>query len=245
MKRLVWMLLLLLLVTGCEAEYNLTINKATIDEQFQIYEKDPNKWDSNVELFSLSFKDVINNNLQYKTGIYIDEQLNDTEEDNNNYIFYKPVKINTKEKLGILYKYKFSVDRYEKAYFPNNCFDNIKVYQEKGNIILSTSKGFNCLEKEYNLSSLTINITTKYEVLNNNSDTVDGRTYKWIINEDNYQDKNIYIKVNTKKLSNVKINSDKENDIVKLFLTFGVAIAILLIIVIIFLANKKRKLENM
>lgn len=244
MKKLVYVLFLIIFLTGCDADYNITINKNTISEELQIYENDSNKWNLNVDLFSVSYKEVIEDNLKYKLGIFIDEQLADSEEDNKKYTFYKPKKIKTNDKLGIVYKYIFTNDNYERAYFPNNCFDNIKLYNEKGYITLSTSKGFNCIEEEYGLSNLTINITTKYKVETSNSDIADGRTHKWMINKNNKDNKNIYIKVNTNEISKVEIKNENDDDFLKLFLTMGISLALLIIIVIIFLINKKRKLEN-
>ena len=244
MKKLVCLLFLIIFLTGCDAEYNININRSTISEELQIYESDSSKWDVEVDLFSLSYNKVIENNLNYKLGVFIDEQLADAEEDNPNYTFYKPKKIETKNMLGITYKYDFSTDNYERAYFPNNCFDNFKVYEEKGYITLSTSKGFNCIKEEYGLSNLTINITSKYEVESSNSDTTEGRAHKWMINKNNSSDKNIYIRVNTNKLSKVEVKNEEEDKIVKIFLTICISLAILAIIVIIFLVNKKRKLEN-
>lgn len=244
MKRLVCLIFLIIFLTGCDAEYNITINKGIVSEELQIYEDDKSKWDADVDLFSQSYREVIEDNLNYKLGVFIDEQLADAEENNPNYNFYKPEKIHTQNRLGIIYKYNFITENYHRAYFPNNCFDNINLYKEKGYIILSTSKGFNCIKDDYELSSLTINITTKYEVEKSNSDDVSGKTYKWIINKNNSGDKNIYIKVNTNKLSQAKVEKENEEKIEKIFLTIGVSLAILLIIVIIFLVNKKSKLEN-
>ena len=244
MKKLGCLLFLILFLTGCDAYYNLTINKNTITEDLQIYEEDSSKWNSIVPLFSLNYDEVIKNNLNYKLGIFIDEQLADAEIDNPKYTFYKPSKIETKDKLGIAYNYRFDKDNYERAYFPNNCFDNIKVYNNGGYFTISTSKGFNCIKDDYGLSSLTVNITTKYVVESSNSDSVNGNTQSWIINKNNYEDKNIYIRIDTKKISELENNDENENKVVKIFLTIGISLAILLIIAIIFLINKKRKLEN-
>jgi len=244
MKKLVYLLFLTVFLTGCDAEYNITINKKSIVEELQIFEDDSSKWNDDIELFSLPYKEVIENNLDYKLGVFIDEQLADAEENNPNYTFYRPKKIKTKDRLGIVYEYRFDTENYERAYFPRNCFDNVKVYEQAGYITISTSKGFNCISEEYELSSLIVNITTKYEVESSNSDSVDGNTHKWVITENNYEDKNIYIRVDTKELSKVKVNNLEEKNVIKIFLTIGISIAILAIIVIIFLINKKRNLEN-
>lgn len=242
MKKLILLILVIFFVTGCDATYNLTINKATIIEELQIYEDDINKWEDENNLFSVSFKEAIENNLNYKLGVFFDEQLEDYVEDNPNYVFYNPKKIDKKNKLGIIYNYRFNIDDYNRAYFPKNCFDNIKVYSNNGYITISTSKGFKCIGNDIGLSNLTINIKTKYEVEKNNADSQDGNIYSWEINESNYENKNIYINVNTAKISNKKSKIDK--NILKAFLTIGITLALLLIIVIIFLVNKKKKLEN-
>jgi len=244
MKKLVIILFFIIFVTGCDAEYNLTINKATIIEELEIFEKDNSKWHSSDNLFSKDYQEVIEDNLNYKLGIYFDEQLEDGLNNNPEYIFYKPKKIETKEKLGISYNYRFNVENYDRAYFPKSCFDNIKVYDDSGYITLSTSTGFNCMGDEYGLSSLTINITTKYHVEDSNADSINGRTYTWKINEENYEEEKIYIKIDTKKLSNVKTTSKDEEKILKVFSTIGITLAILLIIVIIILVKKKKQIEN-
>lgn len=244
MKKWILLIAIMLFATGCDATYNLTINKATIIEDLQIYENDITKWDNDDNLFSISYREAIEDNLNYKLGVFFDEQLEDNVSDNSNYTFYKPKKIKTKDKLGISYNYRFNTDNYNKAYFPKNCFDSIKVYKDSGFITLSTSKGFKCMGNDIGLSNLTINIKTKYEVEQSNSDVQDGRTYSWEINKSNYENKNIYIRVNTKKISTISDKTEKEQKILDVLLTVGLALAILLIIVIIFLVSKKRKLEN-
>lgn len=242
MKKWILLVLIIFFATGCDATYNITINKATIVEELQIYEDNVDKWDYYNNLFSVSFKDAIEDNLNYKLGVFFDEQLEDNVEDNPNYTFYSPKKIDKKYRLGITYNYRFNVDNYNRAYFPKNCFDNIKVYSENGYITISTSKGFNCIENDIGLSNLTINIKTKYEVEKSNADSKTGNVYSWKINNSNYSEKNIYIYVNTAKISKEKNNIGK--NILKAIFIIGLTLAILLIIVIIFLVNKKKNLEN-
>lgn len=244
MKKWGLLILILFFATGCDAEYNLTINKATIIEDLQIYEEDTNKWNDSNNLFSISYKDAIENNLNYKLGVFFDEQLEDFVSDNPNYIFYNPKKIKEKNKLGINYKYRFSIENYDRAYFPKNCFDNIKVYDERGYITISTSKGFNCLGDDIGLSNLTINIKTKYEVESSNADSKNGQTYSWKINKQNASSKSVYINVDTRKIAKQDKDAKLEQKLIDALLTIGLTIAILLIIVIIFLVNKKKKLEN-
>lgn len=244
MRKWIWLILLVIFTTGCDAEYNITINKATIVEELEIYEDNIDKWDDDNNLFSISYKEAIENNLNYKLGVFFDEQLEDYVDDNPNYTFYRPQKISEKDKLGIKYNYRFNTDNYNRAYFPRNCFDKVKVYEESGYITISTSKGFKCLQDNFGLNNLTINIKTKYEVENSNADFVEGRTHSWNINNSNYNNKNIYIRIDTKKLSTAKENKKEEQIILKALLSICITIAILLIIVIIFLVNKKRNLEN-
>lgn len=242
MKKWILLILIIFFATGCDATYNITVNKATIVEELLIYEDNVEKWEEYNNLFSTSFRDAIEDNLNYKLGVFFDEQLEDYVEDNPNYTFYNPKKIDKKHRLGISYNYRFNVDNYNRAYFPKNCFDSIKVYSENGYITISTSKGFKCIGNDIGLSNLTINIRTKYEVEKSNADNKDGNIYSWEINNSNYDEKNIYIRVNTAKISKEKNNIEK--NMLKAIFTIALTLAILLIIVIIFLVNKKKKLEN-
>ena len=81
--------------------------------------------------------------------------------------------------------------------------------------------------------SLTINIKTDLEVVENNADKVDGNTYTWVINENNYQNHPIQMRI--------KKGTDKGFN----FWIIIIVIIVLLLIIAIFayntyLKNKKR-----
>lgn len=167
--------MIVILITGCSANYNLKIGNDYIDEQLSL--SVPSE---------LAQDDVFKSQTSSKINVYInsnDKYDMSTEEVDGNHI--------------VNYSYKHDIDKFGKSNFIVKCFSKSNVSESDNTIRFETENGFNCirLEDDAYLNEVKINITTDLSVSENNADEVKGKTYTWVFNEDNYENKQVIIEM--------------------------------------------------
>lgn len=178
MKKTLFLIFCLFLLTGCDVQYNLTIKNNSYDERAVV---------------SLTSEDPeyagISNYKESKIPIYNEVGTDE---------YYASSLKEYADHSDVTYHYKQNSDGIKKSYFINSCFSDFDIDNDDDNINLSGS-GFNCIELDdgFKVNSVEINITTKLDVLENNADSVNGNTYTWKFDEFNYGDKTV--KMNIKK----------------------------------------------
>ena len=233
--------LLIILLTGCRAEYNLTIDGDNYIEKVSIIGENSNE---------------INN-------------LNDTwyvPIDRNDYA----VGSDDAETLLTdikTYDYRFSAStltfshNFSKGNIPistaiSNCYNNITVTTYEDTTIISTSSNALCFSKYPDLSSVTINITVDKKVISNNADIVDNNTYIWRLNRNNASNKSIDMVIDdttkvdesTSILGSSNNNNNNNNDLVLLDTDMYIFAAILLVVLLLgyaIVSNIKKQDDNM
>lgn len=213
-------LLLVLLVfclTGCDVTYNLTITDDEMIESALFWYDDSNE-----------NKKIVDQYLKVNHQAYFDM---DTSTTNN----YNQKKITDDGKIGLNLEYKYNENYLEKSSLIDKCYYKKSVINSDDEINIYTDKKVNCMYTDdvKQFDSLTINIKTDLEVVENNADKVDGNTYTWVINENNYQNHPIQMRI--------KKGTDKGFN----FWIIIIVIIVLLLIIAIFayntyLKNKKR-----
>ena len=163
--------MVIILVTGCTANYNLKIGNDYIDEQLSL--SIPT---------DLTQDDIFKSQTSSKISVYTnsnDKYDMSSEEIGGNHI--------------INYSYRHNIDKFGKSNFIVKCFSKSDISESNDTIKFETGKGFNCikLEDDAYLDEVKLNITTDLHVSKNNADEVNGKTYTWIFNDDNYKDKQI------------------------------------------------------
>ena len=220
-KKLIILIILLLSVTGCTTDYNLTIEDDYITENIvaTIPSSSVNKKSKSKKIESDNQAIPFIKNPQYvfneKDGITYNKKVE--LDKSNNYI------------VNLYYKYTFNDFLKSKAY--NNCFQESYINKdENGNIPIVFKGKFYCLYGD----KLNINITSSRKVLGNNADIVNGNTYTWIIDNNNLDNTNIQILLSKDKISN-------SSNIINLLL---VSILIIIIVIDIYIVKTKSKKRN-
>lgn len=173
MKKIIFLSLLLLILTGCDVQYELEFNDEILNETIQV------TLDKSMEREI----EQIKNRQVYAIFNSYDQNLYNTD--------YNEGLTN----FRATYTYTYQSTNFNQSLFNNNCFDAFSFVKQKNNYILSTSEGFKCMTVEYfPIENLDITLTTNHEVIETNADKVEGKKYIWEINDDNADEKEIYIK---------------------------------------------------
>ena len=175
-KKIFLILIILLITTGCNAEYNLNISNNNYDERILL------------NLNGLNNKDIYIRDWKISTDI--DEYRLEQDGGSNYEIQKGPYKfVNNNNYL--IFSNSFVQNDYSNSTAVWSCYSKFTMINRNDNIILSTSQKNICYEKYTHLENLTINITVDKKVISHNADRVNGNTYTWNINRSNYNKKGI------------------------------------------------------
>lgn len=214
MKKIIFLLLICLLLTGCTVNYNLDINDNNFKETLT----------GNVLNTELNNND--NTDINMFTYLINGDQPAFYKNDN---IFFNKTTNNTTNGIDFDYSYTFNEYNFNNSRIINECFDN-HIYEYKDNTYyLVVSGKFNCNYSE----KTNINITTDYNVTANNAQTIKNNTYTWTIDENNKDNIYFFITIDKTKKSNFDFQWNT-------FKTIGLIIIILLSGICIYFLKKDK-----
>jgi len=162
MKKIIFLLIILLL-TGCSANFNVEIKQNTIEQNIFIQA-------NNYELDGTLLNTIAKN-------VYIDKQ--DTT------VLGRFRLLNNKNDNPLNAFVSYNINDYDYDYSLYICYDNQNITYSNNILKVETSDYFNCFDKYSIIDDVNINVTTGYKVLENNADKVDGNTYTWNITKSN------------------------------------------------------------
>ena len=218
MKRKFFLLILVLLLSGCSATYKLEIKDDDFKEDISISMESSEK--SNISYFK--------NNKFYA----IMDGASDFREYN------KKVSNNQTESIAE-FSYKYDGLEFSSSTILSSCFNAYNVVSQDDYYIISTSEGIRCATEENNvlLDSIKVIIKTNHVVKKSNANYVNGHEYSWEFNKDDYEKGNIYIKLYKDKYV---FNYNNEFTI-KLMIVLGIIIVVAISIFIIIKKVRKAR----
>ena len=173
-----WLLLLaVLLLSGCNVEYELNITEDEFQEAIFI---DEGGFDFPI------------------TAYYDDEGTSEGFVDGIEYY-----QATVTDNSSIL-TYDYLPEDYERSHAANVCFNRFVVNEENGITTLVSSNYYNCIAYYSSLEAITVNVNLDhniYSIVNHNADAVHGNQYTWYINRNNYEDHYIYMAYQEKSLN--------------------------------------------
>jgi len=179
MKKIIVLLALVVLLTGCSANVNIKVTSSGIEEEIIV----------NAYSDSTISKEEIAKSFRKYMPVFNNVPLSDTEPDTNKkgIEYYSRRQNDLGSGYQYIYKYNYKFDDYKNARSISQGFKS-KIIQRNSvdkNIMISTdSSGLKYFEQYSNLESVTINIQTSYKVLENNANYVNGNTYTWVMKKD-------------------------------------------------------------
>lgn len=158
-KKIIGILVLTILLSGCTTEYNITINDGIITEDINIY---ANKNDS-----------TENDTFEY----YKKNDVISFTDSDSVYVYDKSV---LEDDTGLNLKFEYrNLNAYALSSFFNDCFSKSSISSDEEKIYIKAS-GFTCYSYNYMIvTDASINFSTNHEVLEHNADEVTEGIYKW------------------------------------------------------------------
>lgn len=203
MKKIVLIVIMMMMLTGCTATYEVNIDGENITEKITVDGK----------TIKDSIKQIILTNplpASTKTASYWGTDSSFRIEPGmmkkQPGVSYYDIR---KSEDNLIFTGKFDLKNYEESRFVNMAYNGINVnnyYEYQSYYAFDGIKVFN----EYpELTNVTVKITVNQKVLETDADKVEGNTYYWNLTKDN-SDKTVYIKLQgielEKQEKNTKLN---------------------------------------
>ena len=217
-KQIVILLFMCFILSGCDVTYNLNIDGDKLSEDVTIrYNDSTLTYDyvnSQFPNLPIDYQKVIDdddmNNLDKNTILYNRKltSFNGGYLINYNYNNFNRITINKSN----VAKHAFNFFQYVLTYDENNKPGSPKI----GTIEVVTNNVMNVFETNGILQNVTVNITTNRKVLEHNANVVNGNTYTWYYNRNDYK-KSISLKMYYEEEKNTTTNNndvetDKDDD---------------------------------
>lgn len=220
------LLFVILLVTGCEVNYNLDFSGDSLKENITVSLSgndftpdniDKMKYSAEYEAYAISRRTI-------------HEKYNFTYEDKRDEFIGK-------------FNYDYTVDNFNDAHLIRECYDSFNFVKTDSGYSLVTSDTFKCLVYSYlPVNKYTITITSDRVVTGHNADKIDGNKYIWIMNSngDSLIKKPIKIDFSNETLKDKNL-SELSNKSGTVLIIIGIGVlSILAITVIVFIVKSQK-----
>lgn len=181
MKKIILLLVVIFLVTGCSGKYELEIkNEKVIEKTTALYDKN----------------DVNEDPYEYT------QELSLKYDDNGDFLRYDEKKnIHKKNLIGVeLTNFYDSIEEFKDfSKVINYCYAAKNITNYDDYITIKTSNEFTCIDEIEELDEVTIVIKSNHKLKSTNADKKKGATYYWYINKDNYKEKPISLVLHSNK----------------------------------------------
>lgn len=161
-----FLLLMLILLSGCSCEYELTIDIANNDykEQLSITGKNEK------EKESLLKEDWVVD-VDFNEYNEVDEEIVKLE--NNNYYDVKVID------NSLLLSYDHNISTMKKSTIALSCFKKVRLIRDTNKLYINTTNGLTCYDDYDNLENVKVIIKSNDKVISNNADKIEDNKYIW------------------------------------------------------------------
>lgn len=184
-KRIILLIMILLLTTGCTSEYNLTI--------------DNNVYQEKVNINGITSDELSNLNRDWQIPIDKDEYNNISGDPSSEIKITGDTYSYNVSGNNLTFNYDFTRSTLNNSTAISICYDKATITNYEDSIVISTSSKVTCFNKYPYLTSIKVNITTDKSVTSHNADSVNGNTYIWNINKGNSTNKSINMIINNQE----------------------------------------------
>ena len=236
MRKKLLIILLAIFMTGCTAEYKITIKDGKVYETLTVVEE--NEENLNVEDESgRTFKDyaeIYGKSFNLLTSFY---ELYSDEPCKNNCSYYTKEYINDNGKIGFSLTHEFSLDEYNDSTIANEYFPGFQVEIEENIVKIIGGSSWNFINGFENIDELKITIETDNKVISSNGKKYNNE-YTWKVSKGNTSGlSKLYMMLDT------SIIDEKENQNNSIWY-FIILLLLVIIALVCYLMYKKRNEQN-
>lgn len=163
----IFILLCLLLLTGCNVTYEIKLNNNKIKEKLVLIE-------SNKSLFD------VENDTGWTLRQTFDSLLNESDEFSVEE--YSVKSLNKEGQLGVEYNSN-KISELRNSSVINQCYTNPSFEVNDSIVTINTGTNFTCYDFYDNLETIKVVLTTNHKVISSNADIVEDNKYIWNITE--------------------------------------------------------------
>lgn len=230
MKKVIFLLFCILFLTGCNVTYNVDLD--SFDENTLAVCGDFGS--SLIVTDGMTERELYDYYLKKEVPYYYDQMVYSQTNVRFDGVSYYDV--NNYDGHGLSFDAHFKdITNYSKSRLLWSAVAN-KNISENNNVLSVNASNFILFKSYKNVDELTVNITSKYKVINSNADKVNGKVYTWVIDRDNYDSKVINISFNTGSVLDDVARSLENDPMLKFTTVLGV---LGLISLIIYLVTKR------
>ena len=222
-KKILVLILLIFMISGCSVEVNVSISDMKIKESNDITVFENALYTK--EILRTSFRDYI--------PIYAEDLIVDTIPDQpfSGTLYYNKNTTDLGNGYRFNYSYDFDIDKYGDARTIKEGFRDYSYTYRNDIISLSTDdEGLIYFDEYPLLEEVTINIKTDYLVEENNADKVNDNTYTWVFSKDSR--KSIKLVVDTSKSGDRVLGILNVSTVFTIGIVIGIVLVILILLVI-------------
>ena len=244
MKKILSVLLLLFLMTGCSAEYTLIIDEKNIFESINIIAENEEE-SYGINYYSKPIPAFINSQISSET---LQEQPGIE--------YYNISKSINSNLFNMNLNYNFNFNNFKNSQIINKSVSVLQIEEKQGIYKFNTGATLKIFESYPSLNNVRIKIVLddNYEIVETNANSINDNEYFWNYSRDNYNKSPITFIIKNKDISNsgnnnnnntnnnINNNQTNENSITDIVLVaLSLASFVLALILIITFSKKIRK----
>ena len=201
-KKILLVIIIMLCLTGCSSEYNLTFRGNTVTEEIV----------STIDNSEISSQNIANQQAEIKLNNKFASFIENDQyvfEDNNTIVYDKKVETKGDKKIVTL-RYNYTLSDYLDSKVYNTCFDEAYIGNYENGFLIIFKGKFYCSGG----GQVKVNVKTDKFVVDSNATSIskDG-VYSWIINKSNEDNTELFLFV-----TNEEIKKNNANTIVLVIL---------------------------
>lgn len=223
------MCFIILFCSGCTVNYKIDIdNYMRISEDIEIVAE------NDVDIRQIDeFNLHVPINKKYKDFAMLIDKVEDVN-------YYNIDKNNDSLRFNYYYSDK---DIFFNSTIVNRAYDLVSFTSLEGKLVLSTSSEFLLFNDYKNLTDVTIEINSKYKLIETNADEVKKHKYIWHINKDNASKKSIYLSLNNTVDDRTFLEKLKDGEYTNMF-TLSIILGVLGSIIYFILRKKSLSINK-
>jgi len=240
MKKIIFLIISLLFITGCEAVYTIHISDNIFRESLEVNNEDPASWIESEEI-NYAYEQIIRYYSELNIPVDYNYEPNphtseNDEEDSENVKFYRVELIDTEDNLGLKITHPFNgIGELSKSPIIMEHWPPEVLIKEDNLIKFSSGLENYVFDVYERLTKLTVRLSSTYLVVEHNADEVANNMFYWDFTNEDYADKEINFVIDTDQVVDTsEINQGPEDFITSrtLLIIYSVILAIVIVIVV-------------